>query len=223
MRAIILDTETTGTDDDAGIVEAAWLEIDDNYKQDGEVFCKRYNPGKPISLGAMATHHIHDSDLVDCPSDIEFKLPGGIEYLIGHNIDFDWRIVGSPDIKRICTLALARSLWPDIDSHSQTALMYHFVGVEARDDVRKAHSAGEDVQICHTIMLYILRQISGSAKFPNYQELWEASEKARTPTIMSFGKHKGKPVSEVPRDYISWYMRQDDIDPYLVKAFEARR
>ena len=38
---------------------------------------------------------------------------------------------------------------------------------------------------------------------------------------MPFGKHKGVPISEVPKDYKQWLLRQSDVDPYLVKALEA--
>jgi exodeoxyribonuclease X len=57
-------------------------------------FLQRYNPGKPISLGALATHHIIDEDLSGCPPHTDFRLPEGIEYLIGYNVDYDWRVIG---------------------------------------------------------------------------------------------------------------------------------
>ena len=47
-----------------------------------------------------------------------FRLPEGIEYLVGHNVDYDWKVIGQPEIKRICMLALCRSFFPALDSHS---------------------------------------------------------------------------------------------------------
>ena len=44
------------------------------------------------------------------------------------------------------------------------------------------------------------------------------SEAARIPTIMSFGKHKGMPIKDVPADYKRWLLGQSDIDPYLAIA-----
>ena len=106
--AIIFDTEATGIVDPV-IIEAAWIAVDSLAPVTlGDTFHQRYQPGKPISLGALATHHIMDEELVDCPPAASFRLPDDLQYLIGHNIDFDWQAVGQPDVKRICTLALAR-------------------------------------------------------------------------------------------------------------------
>ena len=49
----------------------------------------------------------------------------GIEYIIGHNVDFDWRMLSQPKVRRICTLALCRSLWPLADTHTLAAMIYH--------------------------------------------------------------------------------------------------
>ena len=54
-----------------------------------------------------------------------------------------------------------------------------------------------------------------------WDELWQASEDARIPKIMPFGKHKGVPIGEVPRDYLGWLGRQQDVDPYLLKAIQG--
>jgi exodeoxyribonuclease X len=53
------------------------------------------------------------------------------------------------------------------------------------------------------------------------EALWEASENARLPTHMTFGKHKGLPLSEVPKDYVRWLLDQANVDPYLRQAFTA--
>jgi exodeoxyribonuclease X len=38
---------------------------------------------------------------------------------------------------------------------------------------------------------------------------------------MTFGKHKGTPLSEVPKDYVRWLLDQPNVDPYLRQAFTA--
>jgi exodeoxyribonuclease X len=38
---------------------------------------------------------------------------------------------------------------------------------------------------------------------------------------MTFGKHKGTPLSEVPKDYVRWLLDQANVDPYLRQAFAA--
>lgn len=216
-KTLIFDTEATDKNNPV-IIEAAWLELASLEPfETTHPWVQRYNPGKPISLGALATHHILDEELVDCPPSNSFSLPEDTQYLIGHNVDFDWQAIGNPDIKRICTLALARSTWPNLDSHNQSALLYFLDRNHAKDMLKNAHSALADVAICAVILKHIcqIRSIT------TIEELWLASEKARAPSVMPFGKHKGMPMSDVPADYKRWLLGQGDIDPYLRKALEA--
>lgn len=217
MSALVFDTETTDVDAPE-IVEAAYIELDDGLSACGH-FSQNYKPSKPISLGAMAVHHIMDEDVVDCPPSSSFALPAGTEYLIGHNIDFDWRAIGEPKVKRICTLALARSLWPSADSHTLSALTYLLDRENARRRLRNVHNALADVQLCHELLIHI----STLLNVQGIEGLWQASEKARVPTHMPFGKHKGMAIAEVPRDYRDWLLRQPDVDPYLTKALREAR
>jgi exodeoxyribonuclease X len=217
-QAIIFDVEATDKND-AVIIEAASLDVTSlNPFEVGNPWVQRYNPGKPISLGALATHHIMDEELVNCPASSSFRLPAGTKYLIGHNIDFDWAAIGSPEVKRICTLALARSLWPNLDSHTQSALLYYFERETAREQLRNAHSALADVWICSKIVGQIINKLHPVS----LDALWEMSEKARIPTTMPYGKHKGELISQVPTDYKQWLLRQDNVSGYLRKALEAK-
>ena len=214
MEAVIFDTETTGKNDPI-LIEAAWLSV---VQVDplitAEHFCQRYKPEKPIELGALAVHHILDEELVDCSPGGQFKLPEGVEYIIGHNIDYDWTVVGCPNIKRICTLALARRVWPNIDAYSQSALLYYLDRENAKQILKNAHSAEADVNICAKI----LSEICKSLNVKSMESLWSLSEEARIPSIMTFGKHKGLPIADVPNDYKRWLLSQDNIDPYLIQA-----
>ena len=213
-KAVIFDTETTGRKDPI-IIEGAWLELKsvDPFKI-GLSFCQRYNPGKPIELGALATHHIYDEELIQCPPAKSFSLPNDVEYIIGHNIDYDWNVIDQPNIRRICTLALARKVWNSIDAYSQSALLYFIDRDNARDILKKAHSAETDVRICATILEKICIELDVSS----FEHLWELSEDARTPTVMPFGKHKGTLITDIPIDYKKWLLSQDNIDPYLKDA-----
>ena len=51
-------------------------------------------------------------------------------------------------------------------------------------------------------------------------ELWRMSEKARIPSHMTFGKHKGVAIVDIPKDYKTWLLNQDNVDSYLRKALE---
>lgn len=199
------------------VIEAAWLKIPDpNMLVPTERFFQRFKPGKPIALGALATHHIMDGDLADCPPYTDFALSVGIEYLVGYNIDYDWKVIGEPQVKRICVMALSRHLLPGLDSYSQSAVLYHLARGRARDLLKNAHSAMQDVENCCLILQHLLfkmGQDSGS-----WEGIWRRSELARIPTVMAFGKHKGQPIKDVPADYKRWLLGQPELDPYLIKA-----
>ena len=213
-KSIIFDTEATGIKEPV-LIEAAWLELASIEPFTvTNPFVQRYNPGKPISLGALATHHIMDEELVDCPSASSFRLPDDVSYIIGHNVDFDWEVIGRPEIKRICTLALARKLWPNLDSHTQSALLYYLERNSAREQLRNAHSAIADVGICAVILDHICQQLN----VKTVEDLYTESEKARIPTTMPFGKHKSMLLTDLPSDYKQWLLGQGDIDSYLRKA-----
>jgi exodeoxyribonuclease X len=216
-KSIIFDTEATGIKE-AVLIEAAWVELEsiDPFIVNNP-FVQRYNPGKTITLGALATHHIMDEELVDCPPASSFTLPKNLKYIIGHNVDFDWEVIGRPEVKRICTLALARKLWRDLDSHNQSALLYFLERNTAREQLRNAHSALIDVGICAVILDHICRELD----IKTIEDLYTESEKARTPTTMPFGKHKGVLLADIPSNYKHWLLGQGDVDPYLRKALEA--
>ena len=223
MRAIILDLETTGKKEPQ-VVEAAWLSLSDPESlMIDEEYCQRYRPDKPIELGALATHHIMDEELTECPPSATFTLPLDTGYIIGHNVDYDWATIGKPEVKRICTLALCRSLFPDLDSHSLGAMLYRFNRTGARDRLRNAHNALEDCRTCLIILKNLLHHCGLTIEDrKTWETVWTVSEKARIPTVMTFGKHKGMKIKDVPWDYKDWLLKQTDVDPYLIIALKAK-
>jgi len=222
MSACIFDSETTGLNDPQ-LVEAAYLYL--GGIQGVPVlseFLQRYKPGKPIELGALATSHILDEELVDCAPHTEFQLPGNIQYMIGHNVDYDWGVIGKPDIKRICTRALSAKLWPDADSHTQSAMIYLHYRREATSLLRNAHAALDDVKNCRLLLVKILDTLAAELGRPvaDWEELWAISEDARIPTVIGFGKHRGSKFSDLPTDYRRWLLNQPDLDPFVRKALQ---
>lgn len=217
-NAIIFDSETTGLSDPE-IIESAFVRLDwsDNFNH-VEAGYSRYKPSKPIELGAMAIHNIMDEDLEnESLRSIDFKLPDNVQYLIGHNIDFDWTVIGKPDVFRIDTLALSRHFWPELESHKQSAMLYHLERSRARDLVKNAHCALDDVMNCSILLSHIINAIGYK---PTWKELWDLSEVARIPIKMPFGKYYGRLIKDVPNDYIRWLKKQPDLDPYLLKALK---
>lgn len=220
-EAIIIDTETTDTTPDLQVAELAWQKFDFSELFVPERGRMTFKLSKPMSWGALATHHILPEDLADATMPAE-RAPTVVPpayYWIGHKVDFDWRALGTPPVRRICTLAMARDLWPKCDVHTISALMYFLEGAtpQTRALVKEAHGAQADVGLCSRILGHILRE---KPEIKTIEDLWAFSERARVPTVMSFGKYKGQPISAVDKGWANWYKRQDETDEYLLVALQ---
>ncbi|MDH1800498.1 3'-5' exonuclease [Acinetobacter johnsonii] len=224
MNALILDTETH--DLNGYPIEIAYAPC--SFEQgalvinQGEVFDEYFSCPEPIALGALATHHILETDIVEKPSFDTFKMPQGVQYLIGHNIDYDIKAVQKcqPDftVKGICTLALCRMVWPELP-HTLSAMYYHVMDdLElARKHLRHAHNAKADIYFTGVILKTLVEQLG----IKDMNSLFIMSESARIPKYITFGKHKGTAVKDLDPSYVTWLLRQDGLDPYLVKALKG--
>ena len=230
MTTYILDTETTGLIE-PHMTEAAYSIIEIT---EGKVTVlqaprsKRFNPLKAISLGSMATSHICDEDVANETPHTAFKLPSSVQYLIGHNIDFDMQVLKNAGVAHtpqlICTQAMASHLLPTLDSHKLVALLYYFHRDVARAQARDAHAAIADIYFTQLVLgsLIDLANSQGHA-ITDVASLYEFSQLARVPTHMSFGKYKGEAIADLAATsdgagYLKWLLKQDNVDPYLAQA-----
>ncbi|WP_111860040.1 PolC-type DNA polymerase III [Acinetobacter sp. CFCC 10889] len=226
MQAIILDTETHTLNGLPIEIAYAPIQIEQGkLSLDREqIFDQLYSIGdEKISYASMAVHHILESDLVGQPDFSTFTLPTETTYIIGHNIDYDIHAiekcgVDTSKIKAICTLALARLVWPNAEAHNISALIYQISkgSDKARTMLKGAHRADADIILTANILMHIIHQLN----IQSIEELFTASEDARIPRTINFGKHRGTAISELPPDYTKWLLKQDDLDPYLRKALE---
>ena len=224
MNALILDTETH--DLNGYPIEIAYAPC--SFEQgvlvinQGEVFDEYFSCPEPIALGALATHHILETDIAEKPSFDTFKMPQGVQYLIGHNIDYDITAIQKCQpgftVKGICTLALCRMVWPELP-HTLSAMYYHVMDdLElARKHLRHAHNAKADIYFTGVILKTLVEQLG----IKDMNSLYIMSETARIPKYITFGKHKGTAVKDLDPSYVTWLLRQDDLDPYLRKAIEV--
>jgi exodeoxyribonuclease X len=213
MPALIFDTEVNSLDAKE-VIELAYLDAD-FYEAEifyGEISTCRFKPAQPFQAGAVAVHGICPADVANCPDSATATLPPS-EFVIAHNVDFDCEVMHIDDRKRICTLALCRRLWPDFKSHTLSAMFLELFGMSPANvaTLKHAHSADTDV----LILMQILNRNS-------MEGLWALSEVCRIPTHMPFGKHRGVPINEIPPDYVSWLLKQDDVDQYLKQALTKR-
>ena len=223
MNALILDTETnklSGYPIEIAHISCSFeqgvLQIDGN-----SAFDEYFSCPEPIELGAMATHHILESDIADKPSYEVFRLPENIEYLIGHNIDYDIQAIklcdSSINVKGICTLALARMVWDELETHNLTAIYYHVMSADlekARKHLRNAHNARWDIYFTGVVLQAIVEKLA----IKDMTSLYQMSEIARIPKRINFGKHRGTLIKDLEPSYVGWLLKQPDLDPYLAKA-----
>ncbi len=225
MKAIILDTETHKLH---GLpIEIAYVPFAiQNTKvvvDQSKLVQKYFSCGEPISLGAMAVHHILESEIEGQPHCSLFKLPAETIYIVGHKIEYDIQAlnragVDTKHIKTICTLSLSQHLWPELDSHTLSALSYFFAkdAVKIRDYLRNAHSASVDILLTASLLNQIIQKLA----INDLNSLALAAEAIQIPTKMTFGKHKGEAIADLPKSYIDYLLGRNDLDRHLRKALE---
>jgi DNA polymerase-3 subunit epsilon len=158
VREIILDTETTGLDPEAGhrILEVACVELV-NCIPTGRVFQKYINPERDIALEAYQIHGLTREFLLQHPrfADIVDELLGfiGASSLVMHNAEFDLAFLNAEFLRcgrprfDLCTIidtvALAKQKYPGAQVNLN-ALCRRF-GVDC--SARQYHGALLDCQL----------------------------------------------------------------------------
>lgn len=222
MSAYIVDTETTGEEINPEVIELAVLKSEHGAVDIWNPFYYgRFKPQGRILFSAMAVHHILPQELEGEQPSIMAKacLPTDMEYMVGHNVDYDWEALGRPPCKRICTLAISRHIWPGNDGHSLSTLAYHLSTdlPMTRQLLREAHGAAVDVELVQGI-LRAMHEQPALAGVDSWEKLHAFSEDARIPRVWSFGKHKGQNLVDTDHGYLLWCCRQPDMDLYVKEA-----
>jgi DNA polymerase III subunit epsilon len=210
-RPIYYDTETTGTrfEKDKIIELAAFDPILDR------TFVQLIHPGFPIPPEATAIHGITDQMVESAPS---FKEVGGAfkEFcqgevvLIAHNNDAFDRPFLESEYKRaelsvplftfIDSLKWARKYRPDLPRHTLQGLREVY-----KISANQAHRALDDVLVLHQVFAKMIDDLSIETVM---QLLSQSTQVKRMP----FGKHQGKALSEIPRDYVRWLKESGALD-----------
>lgn len=211
MKLIYYDTETTGVKSDKDrIIEIAAFDPVLN-----ETFVKFVNPGMPIPAESTAITGITNEMVSNAPSFKEIgqafiDFCGPTATLIAHNNDmFDQLFLQAecarhalklPSWRYIDTLKWSRKYRSDLPRHSLQALREVY-GIAAN----QAHRALDDVRVLHQIFSIMIDDLPPDTVL----ELL-----SQTPAIsrMPFGKYQGRPLSEVPPDYIRWMKENGAFD-----------
>lgn len=243
MKVLIIDSETTGLQAPEPI-EVAYFGlsnienlrkcilmgedflIDHTLNKLDHYYLERFNPSKAIDAGASRVNGIYKKDLLTCRKSSEFTLPTETEYFIGHNVAFDHRVLGKPEVKLICTKELALLVFnreTGLGNNKLTTLIeYLYPG---RGLTVNAHGALHDCKLVYLLLLKILEKLpkietwdelsnlcSQGNKTKSYEELDKPLKKLE---VMPFGKYKGLFFQDVPKDYLKWLSKQDGLSPNL--------
>ncbi len=212
MIAIYFDTETTGTRADKDYI----IEIAAYDPQNDRTFVSLAKPGIPIPAEATAIHGITNEMVADAPifkevalAFIEFCGPNAV--LIAHNGDafdkpflekeFARHGIPLPKWPSIDTLKWSRKYRPDLPRHALQHLREVY-----KIPANQAHRALDDVIVLHKVFSQMIDDLS----IETVLELLSAPSKGGD--RMPFGKHQGKPLSEVPKDYVKWLMGSGAFD-----------
>lgn len=229
---IFFDLETTGIDVAKDrIVEICYIKIFPNGNEESKSM--RINPGIPIPKSASEVHGIYDEDVKDCPmfKDIatdlyrtfegcdlagfnsnKFDIPLLCEEFLRLGMDFDVA-------KRKCVDV--QNIYHKLERRTLVAAYKYYCG----KDLENAHSALADTRATLEVLEAQLDKypsdLQNDIKFlSEYSKMNNNVDFAgriirndQGVEVFNFGKHKGKPVSDVllrlDPSYYAWMMQGD--------------
>ncbi len=233
MKTVILDTETTGTQEEDRICQLAYIVLDES----GEVI-EYYNdlctPPLPIKYEAMAIHHITPEMLDSKPTCIDTKAFNRLNELnvpeniiVIQNAPFDLAMLEKEGFRNqmrlIDTFRVVRKYLPKQKQHGQQYLRYVLgiykeesklidrLGVEV-----KAHDALGDVIVLKNLYDYLL-------KLHTAKEMIDLCSKEILIDIMPMGRHRGKRIEEVAlnsRNDLQYMLDNFELDADVKYSFE---
>ena len=154
----------------------------------------------------IRVHGITDDDVAGLERfELEqFELPA---YLIGHNVRFDWRVIGSPSAKLICTVRLARVAFPEWSASGQSKCIEQLLGKnEASRMTIAAHDALGDARMCYLLYQACCERLEIAPT--DFAAAHAIANKANPVGKMPFGKHKGVLIADLPGNYLNWFARE---------------
>jgi len=162
--------------------EYSFLKLVDELLAKGTV--NRYRPTMDIDRRATEVHGIMFKDLLGCPKSEDLKLPENTRFIVGHNIQYDYRCLGKPeDIRRFCTLTLARKLDKKFGigfpNHKLDTLILYFYGEMARDLIENSHQALTDTVKVILLLAKLLQYIPNVKTFEELYEFQEMLKKLK--------------------------------------------
>jgi len=224
-KYIILDTETTGTDEQDRVIQLGYMVLGGKEIEVHNEFC---SADVPINFAAMEVHGITPEMIEGKPKCVELpsykrllELNTPENYIIIHNAPFDLKMLEKEGfevaMKVIDTLRVAKHIFEDEDAHRLQYFRYKMdlykeeeseakkLGIEV-----KAHDAIGDVLVLKLFLTKLRKAVE--EKFPGENPVEKMVDLTNTPILVKtfrFGKHKGKTLQEVAREdagYLRWML-----------------
>lgn len=145
---------------------------------------------------------------------------------LGYNIEFDFKVISDlflvhsktpPPFSRVLDLMrLAKKMYPiaDVGSYSMDTVFVYTLPekLEYFMESRREHSSCKDVQLTLRLAVAMLKRLYAEKEILGYDAVMEFMSEPVLIEHFPFGKHKGRPITEVvqtDRSYIMWVLKQD--------------
>lgn len=227
---VFFDLESTGIDVVKDrIVEISIIRVEPNGNESSKTM--RINPEMPIPAGSSEIHGIYDKDIVDCPTFKEAAAEISPYFegadIAGFNSNrFDVPMLAEEFLRAGISINLKRNKLIDVQvvfhKMEQRTLVaaYQFY---CDKDLTDAHSAEADTRATYEVLKAQLdkypnlkNDMDFLSDFTSYSRNVDFAGRIvyndKDEAVINFGKHKGRPVTEVlstDPGYYSWMLNSD--------------
>ena len=167
------------------------------------------DPGCPIPATASAVHHLTDECVRDAPT-LESVTPWLRAFvrdtvIVAHNASFDLSFL--PFLRErptLCSMRFAQLVLPDAPNYKNQVLRYH-IGV--RDPLLAAalpHRALGDAIVTSLIFDYCVTRYLAGGGIDDVPDAIARTHAPRLLPALTFGRYRGRPIAEIPEDYLRW-------------------
>lgn len=225
MNLLFLDTETTGNMPGRDRLCSVC------YKTGDKLVHELFRPPMPISIDAMATHHITEEMVADKPAFAGSELYEQIQklvkdhVLVAHNAAFDMAVLEAEGIsapQHICTYRVAQHMDKE-GKIPRFGLQYLRYLLKLNVADAPAHDARGDVLVLEALFDRLLSKMitTEGSEGAALEKMIALSTQPVLLHTMKFGKHKGKPFAEIAeRDsaYLRWLLEAKRSDASAGKS-----
>lgn len=226
MSCLPMDTETTSLDfREAEVIELGfallmrtgkWEPIDYLYKPAHTVVTPEISAVTHITQKMVENKPFFGKRIEGDFNAVIDTFGDGLN-LVAHNAFYDSKVLENYNLRKfdspwLCTMRMAKKLYADDDTVTQFNLPYlrYRFELDIPSDMPH-HRAGTDAYMAAMLFEHLITEmeeqeiIDKNLPYRPQVEEWLAAP--ITITKMPFGKHKGKPLAEVPLDYWKWALK----------------